>query len=102
MKKALVTGVGRYLPERKITTEEMEEMAGYDKFGVRYGLCKMLTGCETRYYAAEDEYSSDLSMKASLKAMEQAGVQPVGYRCGVILLDHTGFCRACDSQCGGR
>ena len=32
MKKALVTGVGRYLPEqRKITTEEMEEMAGYDK-----------------------------------------------------------------------
>ena len=26
MKKALVTGVGRYLPERKITTEEMEEM----------------------------------------------------------------------------
>ena len=52
MKKALVTGVGRYLPERKITTEEMEEMAGYDKFGVRYGLCKMLTGCETRYYAA--------------------------------------------------
>ena len=30
MKKALVTGVGRYLPERKITTEEMEEMAGYD------------------------------------------------------------------------
>ena len=76
MKKALVTGVGRYLPERKITTEEMEEMAGYDKFGVRYGLCKMLTGCETRYYAAEDEYSSDLSMKASLKAMEQAGVQP--------------------------
>ena len=76
MKKALVTGVGRYLPERKIATEEMEEMAGYDKFGVRYGLCKMLTGCETRYYAAEDEYSSDLSMKASLKAMEQAGVQP--------------------------
>lgn len=76
MKKALVTGVGRYLPERKITTAEMEEMAGYGKLGVRYGLCQMLTGCEARYYAAEDEYSSDLAMKAGLAAMKNAGVEP--------------------------
>lgn len=76
MKKATISGVGKYIPERMITTREIEEMSGYEKFGVKYGLCKMLTGCETRYYAAENEYSSDIAAKAALQAMKNAGVEP--------------------------
>lgn len=76
MKKAVIQGLGRYIPERKITTREMEEMSGYEKHGVKYGLCKMLTGCEERYYAADDENSSDIAAKAGAEAIKNAGIEP--------------------------
>lgn len=76
MKRAIVAGIGKYIPKNKITTREIEEMSNYEKWGVKYGLCKMLTGCETRYYADEDEYSSDIAAKAGKQAMENAGVSP--------------------------
>lgn len=41
-----IIGVGRYLPEKIITTIESEKVAGFEKFDVKTGLCKMLTGCE--------------------------------------------------------
>lgn len=76
MKNSIIAGVGKYIPEHKITTREIEEMSGYAKHGVKFGLCKMLTGCETRYYAAENEYSSDIAAKAGAEAMKNAGVEP--------------------------
>lgn len=39
-----IKGIGGYLPERVVTSEELEEMAGYKDHGVKIGLCKMLTG----------------------------------------------------------
>lgn len=76
MKRSMITGVGKYIPERMITTREIEEMSGYTKFGVKLGMCKMLTGCDTRYYAAENEYSSDIAAKAAEQAIKNAGVEP--------------------------
>ena len=37
-----IKGIGGYLPERVVTSEELEEMAGYKDHGVKLGLCKML------------------------------------------------------------
>ena len=76
MKKAKIIGVGRYMPERIVTSEEVEQMAHFSKFGIKPGLCTMLTGCETRHYAAEGEYCSDIAARAGLNAMQRAGVEP--------------------------
>ena len=76
MKKAKILSVGRYMPERVVTSEEVEEMAHFSKFGVKSGLTKMLTGCETRHFAAEGEYCSDIAAKAGLDALKRAGVEP--------------------------
>lgn len=76
MKKARILSVGRYMPERIVTSAEVEEMAHFSKFGVKSGLCKMLTGCEYRHYAAKGEYCSDIAAKAGLDALQKAGVDP--------------------------
>ena len=75
MKKAQLIAVGRYMPERIVTSEEVEEMAHFSKFGLKSGLVTMLTGCETRHYAAEGEYSSDIAAKAGYDALQRAGVE---------------------------
>lgn len=75
MKRAKIVGVGSYLPERIVTSAEVEEMAHFSKFGIKPGLCKMLTGCDIRHYAAEGEYCSDIATKASLEAMKMAKVE---------------------------
>ena len=74
MNKSLISGMGMYLPEQIFSSIEIEERAGYDKFGVKKGLVKMLTGCETRHYAAENEFSSDLAAKAGEAALADAGI----------------------------
>ena len=72
----IIKGIGAYLPEKVISSEEIEELAGYKKFGVKIGLCKMLTGCETRHWAAKDEMCSDIAAKAGESALRNAGIDP--------------------------
>ncbi|MCR4759726.1 MAG: ketoacyl-ACP synthase III [Oscillospiraceae bacterium] len=69
-----IKGMGIYLPEKVMTSEEVEIKAGYERLGVRKGLVRMITGVEERHYAAEDEYSSDLAYQAAKNAMEDAGI----------------------------
>ena len=57
--KTKITGMGMYLPEQVFTSEEIEERAGFKRLGLKTGLVKMLTGCETRHYSAPDEMCSD-------------------------------------------
>lgn len=71
-----IKGIGGYLPERVVTSEELEEMAGYKDHGVKLGLCKMLTGCASRHWAAKDELCSDIAARAGEIAMKEAGVEP--------------------------
>ena len=72
----LIKGIGGYLPERVVTSEELEEMAGYKDHGVKLGLCKMLTGCASRHWAAKEELCSDIAARAGEIAMKEAGVEP--------------------------
>lgn len=76
MINSVIKGIGINLPERLVTSQEAEKLANYEKFGLHYGLCKMLTGCETRHYVADGEYSSDLAYKAGKQALENAGIDP--------------------------
>lgn len=71
-----IIGIGMYLPEKVYLSEEIEEMAGYDRFGIKKGLVRMLTGCERRHYAAENEHCSDIAAKAGLEALKSAGMAP--------------------------
>lgn len=69
-----IIGVGRYLPEKIVTTVESEKIADFEKFGVKTGLCKMLTGCEERRHSDSGEYSSDIAAKAARKAIINAKI----------------------------
>ena len=60
-----IKGIGGYLAERVVTSEELEEMAGYKDHGVKLGLCKMRTGCASRHWAA---ISSPVGMPEVLEA----------------------------------
>ncbi len=71
-----ISGMGMYLPEQIYTSEEVEEKAGFSRLGAKKGLVRMLTGCETRHYAAEDEWCSDIAAKAGMEAIRDAGMDP--------------------------
>ena len=74
--RTYIAGVGCYLPKRILATEDLEVQAGYKKFGLKVGLCQMLSGCKTRHFAADDEACSDLASMAGREALEKAGVKP--------------------------
>ncbi|MBC2580392.1 3-oxoacyl-ACP synthase III family protein [Clostridium sp. DJ247] len=73
---AVVTGVGRYLPKRVVDSKEVEDMAGFQKFGIRNGMVKLFTGVDKRHYAAEDEHCSDMAIEASKEALKSSGLKP--------------------------
>ena len=66
--------MGMYLPEQTYTSEEIEERAGFKRLGLKQGLVKMLTGCESRHYSAPDEMCSDLAYKAAVNAVKDANL----------------------------
>ena len=71
MKKACISGVGHYLPERIVTNQELGEMLEVnDEFIVK------LTGIRTRRWAPEGETVSNMALKASQNALDQAGLAP--------------------------
>ena len=73
--RTCIAGAGYYLPEREMTTEDINrkifETTGY---GVTNGVIERLTGVRTRKYRAEGEQCSDLAAQASTRAIEQAGI----------------------------
>ena len=76
MKKARIIGTGKYIPERIVTSEELEKKMGFEKLGVRKGTIKLLNGVSERHFAAENEQTSDLAAKAGLDAIKNAGIDP--------------------------
>ncbi|MFW6381349.1 MAG: beta-ketoacyl-ACP synthase III [Bacillota bacterium] len=67
--KATITGMGKYIPEKVLTNNELEKMVDTsDKW------IKTRTGIEERRIAAEDEPTSELAIKASLEALDDAGI----------------------------
>lgn len=69
MSYARITGTGGYLPEKILTNAELAEMVDTTDEWIR-----SRTGIEERHIAADGEYTVDLAEKASLKAMQAAGI----------------------------
>lgn len=71
IKRAVVRGVGHYLPERVVPNSEFESQIDTSDEWIR-----SRSGIERRHFAAEGENTSDLAAKAALAALDDAGLQP--------------------------
>ena len=67
--RAVVRGVGHYLPERIVPNAEFEKTLDTSDEWI-----KSRSGIERRHFAAEDETTSDLATKAAQAALENAGL----------------------------
>lgn len=66
-----IRGTGYYVPERVVTNKELEQCVDTTDEWIQ-----QKTGIKERRIAAEDEATSDLAYKASLMAIEAAGITP--------------------------
>jgi 3-oxoacyl-[acyl-carrier-protein] synthase III len=67
--RAVVKGVGHYLPERTVPNSEFEKTVETSDEWIR-----SRSGIERRHFAAEGENTSDLGYKAALAALADAGM----------------------------
>ncbi|MCG7492714.1 beta-ketoacyl-ACP synthase III [Thalassobius sp. Cn5-15] len=68
--RAVVKGVGHYLPERIVPNSEFEATLDTTDEWIR-----SRSGIEQRHFASEDEFTSDLAVKAAEAALKNAGLQ---------------------------
>lgn len=68
-KKAVITGVGKYLPEKVLTNFDLEEIVDTSDEWI-----KQRTGIEKRHIAADDQPTSDLAFRAAQEALEDANL----------------------------
>ena len=71
MLKAVVTGVGAYLPKKILSNEELSKSVDTSDEWIRER-----TGIRERHIASEGELTSDLAVAAAREAMRAAGVGP--------------------------
>jgi len=76
MLKAVLSGTGHALPEKVVTSEDLEESMGFDKLKLRKGMAKLLSGVSERRIAAPGTNSSDLAAEAAGMALARAGMTP--------------------------
>lgn len=71
MRSVGVLGIGHYVPEKVLTNFDLEKMVDTSDEWITER-----TGIKQRHIAAPEEATSDLSLKAAQKALEDAGVAP--------------------------
>lgn len=69
--RAVISGVGSYLPERVVTNNDLAKIVDTSDEWIR-----SRSGIAERHFAAEDEAASDLATAAARKALEAAGLGP--------------------------
>ncbi|NDR55020.1 beta-ketoacyl-ACP synthase III [Aliiruegeria sabulilitoris] len=69
--RAVVRGVGHYLPQRIVENSEFEESIDTSDDWIR-----SRSGIERRHFAASDETTSDLATHAARNALADAGLEP--------------------------
>lgn len=69
-KRAVVVGVGHYLPDRVVPNSELEKIVDTSDEWIR-----TRSGIEQRHFAAEDERTSDLATAAAEAALNNAGLE---------------------------
>ncbi|MFC1888380.1 hypothetical protein ACFL4G_01350, partial [Thermodesulfobacteriota bacterium] len=96
-----IAGIGVYVPDRKIDNDHVmgllrEHSAPYLTKDELSALMEkaarnlVKAGCGTRYWCREDEYCTDIAHQASVRALEDAGVDPAD----VELIIFTGMSKA--------
>jgi 3-oxoacyl-[acyl-carrier-protein] synthase III len=68
--RAVVKGVGHYLPDRIVANADLEQLVETTDEWI-----KTRSGIERRHYAAEGQTTSDLGTRAALAALADAGMQ---------------------------
>ncbi|PTE15099.1 beta-ketoacyl-ACP synthase III [Pseudogemmobacter blasticus] len=68
--RAVVRGVGHYLPDRVVPNAEFEKIVDTSDEWIR-----SRSGIERRHFAAEGQTTSDLATRAARAALEDAGMQ---------------------------
>ncbi|MBS0628932.1 MAG: ketoacyl-ACP synthase III [Verrucomicrobia bacterium] len=71
MKQAIIIGTGSYVPERVLSNGELEKMVETSGEWI-----VTRTGIRERRIADKDEATSDMGIKAALKAIEKAKIDP--------------------------
>ncbi|MEW6442182.1 MAG: beta-ketoacyl-ACP synthase III [bacterium] len=71
MRRARILGVGRYLPEKRVTNFDLEKL-----FDTSDEWIQQRTGIVERRYAEEGVYCSDLALEATRNALAQARLEP--------------------------
>ncbi|MDD5093023.1 MAG: ketoacyl-ACP synthase III [Dehalococcoidia bacterium] len=71
---SIIAGVGKYLPDNIVTSASIEKRLDLQKNGIPENFIEAMTGVVERRHVLNGDSSSDLAARASLKAMEQAGV----------------------------
>lgn len=66
-----IRAIGAYVPDRIVTNAELE-----NRYGFEPGWVEKRTGIRERRYAADDEATSDLAVKAARRAIATSGVDP--------------------------
>ena len=69
--RAVVQGVGHYLPERVVPNSELEKIVETSDEWIQ-----SRSGIERRHYVSDGEFTSDLATKALQHALEDAGLMP--------------------------
>lgn len=67
--RAVIRGIGSYLPERVMSNAEMSELVATSDDWIQER-----TGIRQRHIVAEDQFTSDLGYAAALDALENAGM----------------------------
>lgn len=68
--RSRIAGIGSYLPEKILSNLDLEKMVDTNDQWIRER-----TGIERRHIAADGEYTSDLCLKATEKALADAGLK---------------------------
>jgi 3-oxoacyl-[acyl-carrier-protein] synthase-3 len=71
MKSVVISGVGSYLPARRVTNDELAKTVDTSDEWIR-----SRSGIGARHFAAEGEAASDMATAAAWRAMGEAGVAP--------------------------
>jgi 3-oxoacyl-[acyl-carrier-protein] synthase-3 len=71
MYRTRIAGTGSYLPEKVLTNKDLEKLVDTNDQWIQER-----TGIERRHIAADDEFTTDLALKATLRALEAAGKTP--------------------------
>ena len=72
-----ITGTGSYLPANRVTNDQLAAQLAEHGVETSNEWIVSRSGIEARHYAAPDELSSDLAVKAARHALEMAGKTPL-------------------------